>query len=130
MWSRLTRADSAVGWSVLISTSTMTGTVRALADPVLVPLFTSPRRTIMGGSAPPRGRAVPVPGGYRITGRWTQGSNVRIAGWFHVGCHIWDGDRQRVSSAAISHTSMHVRRADAEGDRHVVDDPSMRDGQP
>ena len=38
----LTRADSAVGWSVLISTSTMTGTVRALADPVLVSLFTCP----------------------------------------------------------------------------------------
>ena len=95
----LARADSAVGWSVLISTSTMTGTVRALADPVLVPMFTSPRRTIMGGSAPPRGRAVPVSGGYRVTGRWTQGSNVRIAGWFHVGCHIWDGDQQRLGPA-------------------------------
>ena len=54
MVDELTRADSAVGWSVLISTSTMTGTVRALADPVLVPMFTSPRRTIMGGSAPAR----------------------------------------------------------------------------
>jgi indole-3-acetate monooxygenase len=75
----LARADSAVGWSVLISTSSMTGTARALGDPVLRPLFTSPRRTIMGGSAPPRGRAVPVSGGYRVTGRWTQGSNVRIA---------------------------------------------------
>jgi len=47
----LTRADSAVGWSVLISTSTMTGTARALGDPVLRPLFTSPRRTIMGGGS-------------------------------------------------------------------------------
>ena len=92
----LTRADSAVGWSVLISTSTMTSTARSLRDEVLAPLFTTPRRTIMGGSAPARGRAVPAPGGYRLTGRWSQGSNVLIAGWFHVGCHLWDGDRPRV----------------------------------
>ena len=81
---------------MLISTSTMTSTARSLRDEVLAPLFTTPRRTIMGGSAPARGRAVPAPGGYRLTGRWSQGSNVLIAGWFHVGCHLWDGDRPRV----------------------------------
>ena len=91
----LARADSAVGWSVLISTSTMTSAVRAFPDSVLAPLLSPPRRAVMGGSAPARGRAVPVPGGYRLTGRWTQGSNVRIAGWFHVGCHVWDGDAPR-----------------------------------
>src|SRR5262245_34410130 len=94
----LARADSAVGWSVLISTSSMTGTVRALADDVLAPMFTSPRTTIMAGSAPPRGRARPVPGGYRLSGRWTQGSNILIAGWVHVGCHVWDGERPRLGS--------------------------------
>lgn len=88
----LTRADSTAGWSVLISTSTMMSSVRAFDDDVLRPLFSSPRRTVMGGSAPARGRAVPVPGGHRLTGRWTQGSNVKIAGWFHVGAHVWDGD--------------------------------------
>jgi len=92
----LTKADSAAGWSVLISTSSMTGTVRALADEVLASMFTSARRTIMGGSAPPRGRAVPVAGGYRLTGRWTQGSNVLLAGWLHVGCHVWDGEGPRL----------------------------------
>ena len=94
----LTRADSAVGWSILISTSTMTSAARAFRDEVLVPAFSSPRRTIMGGSAPPRGRAVPAPGGYRLTGRWTQGSNVLIAGWFHVGGHLWEGERAAVGA--------------------------------
>ncbi len=92
----LARADSAVGWSVLISTSSMTGTVRSLRDDVLAPMFISPRATIMAGSAPPRGRAQPVPGGYRLTGRWTQGSNILIAGWVHVGAHVWDGDAPRL----------------------------------
>ena len=42
------------------------------------------------------GRAVAVPGGYRITGRWSQGSNILIARWLHVGCHVHDGDRPRL----------------------------------
>ena len=92
----LTKVESAAGWSVLISTSTMTGTVRALTDEQLRAMFTPPRRAIMGGSAPPKGRAVPAPGGYRLTGRWSQGSNVLIAGWMHLGCHVYDGDTPRL----------------------------------
>src|SRR5262245_59018436 len=83
----LTRADSAAGWSVLISTSSMTATVRALSDEVLAEMFTSPRRTIVEGSAAPRGRAVPAHGGYRLPGPWSQGSNVVLAGWLHGGRH-------------------------------------------
>jgi alkylation response protein AidB-like acyl-CoA dehydrogenase len=54
----LARVESAAAWSVLISTSTMTGTVRALTDDQIRAMFTTPRRAIMAGSAPPKGRAV------------------------------------------------------------------------
>ncbi|HVQ75578.1 MAG TPA: acyl-CoA dehydrogenase family protein [Candidatus Binatia bacterium] len=91
----LARADSAAGWSVVISTSSMVSTVRGLPDDTLAAMFTSPRRTIMAGSAPPRGRAHPVDGGYRVTGRWTQGSNIAVAGWVRVGCHVFDGAERR-----------------------------------
>src|SRR5262245_52835902 len=72
----LAQVESAAAWSVLISTSTMTLTVRGLHDDVLRTMFTTPRRTIMAGSGPPKGRATKVDGGYRLTGSWTQGSNV------------------------------------------------------
>jgi alkylation response protein AidB-like acyl-CoA dehydrogenase len=36
-----------------------------------------------------------VPGGYRLSGRWSQGSNILLAGWVHVGCHLYDGDQPR-----------------------------------
>jgi indole-3-acetate monooxygenase len=91
----LTQADSAAAWSVLISTSSMTSTVRGLGDEALAGMFATPRQTVMAGSAPPRGRAVPVPGGYRLTGRWSQGSNILLAGWVHVGCHVHDGGELR-----------------------------------
>ena len=94
----LAQADSAAAWSVLISTSTMAITARGLPDKILAPMFTSPRQTIMAGSGPPKGRALPVPGGYRVTGRWTQGSNILLAGWIHVGCHLYDGDQPRRGS--------------------------------
>jgi alkylation response protein AidB-like acyl-CoA dehydrogenase len=38
---------------------------------------------------------VPVPGGYRLTGRWSQGSNILLAGWVHVGCHVHEGGELR-----------------------------------
>jgi alkylation response protein AidB-like acyl-CoA dehydrogenase len=91
----LARADSAAAWSVLISTSSMTSTVRGLGDEALAAMFATPRQTVMAGSAPPRGRAVPAPGGYRLTGRWSQGSNILLAGWVHVGCHVHDGGEPR-----------------------------------
>lgn len=91
----LAQADSAAAWSVLISTSTMTITVGGLPDALLARMFTTARQTIMAGSGPPKGRARPAAGGYRVTGRWTQGSNILIAGWIHVGCHVYDGDVAR-----------------------------------
>jgi alkylation response protein AidB-like acyl-CoA dehydrogenase len=88
----LAQADGAAAWSVLISTSTMTITVRGLPDDTLAAMFASPRQAVMAGSGPPKGRALEVPGGVRLTGRWSQGSNILIAEWLHVGCHLYDGD--------------------------------------
>ena len=94
----LAHADSTAGWSVLISTSTMTSTVRGLTDAALAAMFTSPRQTVMFGSGVPRGRAIPVAGGYRLTGGWTQGSNILIAGWAHVSAYVYDGESKRLDA--------------------------------
>jgi alkylation response protein AidB-like acyl-CoA dehydrogenase len=91
----LARIDSAVAWSILISTSSMTSMLRGLPDEVVSRMFTTPRQAIIMGSAPPKGRAVATPGGYRVTGRWTQGSNILITGWVQVGCVVYDGEERR-----------------------------------
>ncbi len=92
----LARVDSAAAWSVLISTSSLTITARGLTDELLVTMFRTPRDVVMAGSGPPKGRALPVPGGHRLTGRWSQGSNILLARWLHVGCHVYDGDQPRL----------------------------------
>ena len=94
----LAQADSTAGWSVLISTSTMTSTVRGLTDEALAAMLTEPRQAVMFGSGVPRGRAVAVPGGYRLTGAWTQSSNILIAAWAHVSAHVYDGDTKRLDA--------------------------------
>ncbi len=92
----LAQVESVAAWSTLISTGAMTITVRGLPDQTLAAMFTSPRETIMAGSGPPRGRAIPAPGGYRVTGRWSQGSNILLARWVLVGCHLYDGAEPRL----------------------------------
>jgi alkylation response protein AidB-like acyl-CoA dehydrogenase len=92
----LAQVESAAGWSVLISTGAMTITAHGFLDETLRAMFTSPRKTIMAGSGPPKGRAVAVPGGYRLTGSWTQGSNIRLAAWVLAGCHLSDGEGPRL----------------------------------
>ncbi len=48
-------------------------------------LFGSHPYIIAPGSLAPNGKAIPVEGGYRVTGRWQWGTGVMHAGWVMVG---------------------------------------------
>jgi len=45
-----------------------------------------------GGSVSPLGRAVRVPGGFRVSGRWSFGSNINNAEVIMVICPVYEGD--------------------------------------
>jgi 3-hydroxy-9,10-secoandrosta-1,3,5(10)-triene-9,17-dione monooxygenase len=51
-----------------------------------------PHALAAGGLAFPCGKAVPVPGGYRVSGRWPFGSGVDAATWMLVGALVDKGD--------------------------------------
>jgi indole-3-acetate monooxygenase len=88
----LAHADGAAGWCVLISTSSMWQSVAKLQPDVAASMFGSAQSALMAGSAVPRGRAAPVEGGYRVTGRWTMGSGIQHSRWVMAGCMVMDGD--------------------------------------
>jgi alkylation response protein AidB-like acyl-CoA dehydrogenase len=52
-------------------------------------------RAVVAGNMGPLGRAVQVPGGYRVTGRWPYGSGITHSDWALGGCVVLDGDAPR-----------------------------------
>lgn len=82
----LAQADAASAWVVFIGATS--GTVLAmLPETSARELFASPE-TMIAGVFAPRGRAVAVPGGFRIEGQWAWGSGTRNADWILAGCQV------------------------------------------
>ncbi|MGF1653060.1 MAG: acyl-CoA dehydrogenase family protein [Actinomycetales bacterium] len=81
-------ADGSAGWCLLkgATTNQMAGYLpaaaarRIWADPTIV----------TGGNLHPRGRAVEVAGGYRVTGRWDWGTGVAHSAWVVGGAVVVD----------------------------------------
>jgi alkylation response protein AidB-like acyl-CoA dehydrogenase len=94
IFEELGYADGSTGWCAMIAgaTSMALGHLdaatagRLLADP----------RFLIAGVAAPSGRAVAVPGGYRVTGRWSFASASRQATWLVGGCVIPADRRMRL----------------------------------
>jgi indole-3-acetate monooxygenase len=59
-------------------------------------IFFSDPIGILAGSANPRGRAVAVPGGYRVTGHWFFASGCMHSSALHGACKVFDDDKPRL----------------------------------
>ena len=78
--------DGSVGWCVAIA-STTSLLASYLPDPHAGALFGDPG-AIGGGFVVPRGRAVPVEGGLRVSGRWQWGSGTKHCTTIGGGCLV------------------------------------------
>jgi alkylation response protein AidB-like acyl-CoA dehydrogenase len=99
----LARADGSAGWCAMIigTSALMSGYMNErLADEV----YRAPDAITCGVFAP-MGRAVRVPGGFRVSGRWPFASGCEHAAWRMGGALIVDGEEpERLPSGAL-----HVR---------------------
>jgi alkylation response protein AidB-like acyl-CoA dehydrogenase len=66
-----------------------------LAPEVRREIFYSDPVGVSAGSANPRGRAVAVEGGYRVTGHWFFASGCMHSSLLHGACKVFDGDTPR-----------------------------------
>ena len=87
----LARAEGSVGWCALLSNG---GALFAghFTPEIGREMFGRPPDFRCAGSFRPEGVARPVPGGYRVSGRWDYASGISNANWLFVNCKIEDAE--------------------------------------
>ncbi len=91
----LARADGSVGWCVMIGiTNALLSAF--LSENSMREIFSHPS-IITGGATAPSGTAIPVAGGFKVTGRWKWGSGSQNCHWREAGAVVLDtGGRPRL----------------------------------
>jgi indole-3-acetate monooxygenase len=92
----ISRIDSAAGWNLQL-TSAIDAFGAWFPDDGAKEIFGQPDITFAGAFFPPR-RAVPVAGGYRVTGQTPFASGAHQAKWFEGLAHIHDDDTPRLAA--------------------------------
>lgn len=90
----VSRADGSAGWCVMIGGTTAT-LAAVLPERWAREIYGTDPHVITGGSTPPTGKAYPVDGGYRVTGRWQWGSGTQHCQWICGGSLIMEGEEPR-----------------------------------
>jgi alkylation response protein AidB-like acyl-CoA dehydrogenase len=90
----LAQADGSVAWCVGQG-SGCSVTAAYLPQPAAWEMFGRDRRAVIAWGAGVNGQAVPVAGGFRVTGKWSFASGSRHANWLGGMCPIMDADGTR-----------------------------------
>jgi alkylation response protein AidB-like acyl-CoA dehydrogenase len=85
----LARLDGSVGWCAVIPAG-YARLAGALAENVAREMFQGSGRGLLVGTLNPTGKAVAVPGGYQVTGRWSYGSFIAYGEWVLGNCITQD----------------------------------------
>jgi indole-3-acetate monooxygenase len=96
VFEELGRIDGSVGW-VVSNCSFIAYLCQVLPDEGSAEIFANPR-TVVAGAVNPPGIAIPVEGGYRVSGRWPFGSACHFADWLGTFCLIMDGEAPRMDA--------------------------------
>jgi alkylation response protein AidB-like acyl-CoA dehydrogenase len=90
------RQDSAAGWNLCLS-SGGNYLLAWLPDEGAAEILNSHPHIIFAGSFTPGPRAIPVEGGYRLSGQWPFNSGSHDCHWFVFLPQITDGDQPRLN---------------------------------
>jgi alkylation response protein AidB-like acyl-CoA dehydrogenase len=91
----ISRYDASAGWNVMIWSGAGLF-ADYLSEQAAQEILGPGQGTVLGGAVNPTGQATPVPGGFRVAGRWSFASGCHYLTWFLAGCMLMDGDRPRM----------------------------------
>jgi indole-3-acetate monooxygenase len=77
----VTYIDTSAGWCTLIGAAAIASLGAFLGDEAMAQIFGDGQVPRAAGAFMPSGQAVPVAGGYRVSGRWAFASGIRHAQW-------------------------------------------------
>jgi indole-3-acetate monooxygenase len=113
----LALGDAAAAWCVMIGATS--GLVAGWLDKTAAhEIFARAPEAVAGGVFTPAGRAVVVPGGYRVTGRWAFASGCQHCAWLMGGCVVEDNAVSRSLKGRIPDSRMMIFPA---AEAHVHD---------
>ena len=84
----MTYLDASAGWCTMIGATGIALPAVFLRDEAIAQIFNSGHIPTGAGVLMPTGQAVPVSGGYRLSGRWAFASGIRHAEWMTVGALV------------------------------------------
>jgi alkylation response protein AidB-like acyl-CoA dehydrogenase len=93
------RGNPSVGWCVSIGADA--GLYSSWLDESVARRMFPRLDMVQAGSVYPIGRAIRIPGGFEITGRWVFGSGCQHCDWLAAGCWVY-GDRDEAASGRPS----------------------------
>jgi alkylation response protein AidB-like acyl-CoA dehydrogenase len=93
----LAEGSGSVGWNVCNNNIAQLVTLGLPEEGIQEIYGQGGNAAIAGTAVQGGGRAVPVDGGYRVTGRWPFGTGCQESGWMLGSFQILDGDRPRPS---------------------------------
>ena len=99
----LSAADASVGWCVMIGSDA--GFYSAFLEEGAARALYPDLDMVTAGMLQPAGRALRVPGGYRVSGRWSFGSGSTHADVIIGGCLVFDGDQPVLNENGLPRTS-------------------------
>jgi alkylation response protein AidB-like acyl-CoA dehydrogenase len=88
----ISEADGAAGWTLMIGIETLGMSSAVIRREVAEEVILGNPSVIFAGALNPMGRAQPVPGGMRVSGRWPFASGCTHADWFYGQSVVYDGD--------------------------------------
>ena len=99
VFEEVARIDSAAGWNLQLSNAFDPFGVW-FPDAAAEEMYSAPE-TIVGGAFNPMRKAVPVDGGYRLTGQIPFVSGAHHVTWFFGFANIYDGDTMRTNTDGV-----------------------------
>ncbi len=88
----VSRIDPSAGWCLMIGAASVGSLAAFLPDEAIEELFPGGNPPRTAGAFAPYGAAIPVDGGYRVSGRWPFGSGVRHSDWVSAGARVKGDD--------------------------------------